>query len=172
VTIPAYLGVLFAMAFVPMLLEARRSAANYRALLAAGAIEPADDVFAVMQIAYPASFLAMLVEGWARGVPSRALVLAGAAVFVAAKAIKYWAILTLGRRWTFRVVVPPRSTLVADGPYRFFRHPNYIGVMGELIGYALLAHAPLAGTLAALIFAGILMARIRVEERALGLRSR
>jgi len=172
VTTPLYLGVLLAVAFVPMLVEARRSAANYRALLAAGAIEPADDVFAVMQIAYPASFLAMLAEGWVRGVPSRALVLTGAAVFVAAKAIKYWAIVTLGRRWTFRVVVPPRSTLVAKGPYRFLRHPNYIGVMGELVGYGLLAHAPLAGTLATLIFAGILVARIRVEERALGLRSR
>ena len=171
-TTSAYVGILFGIAFVPMLLEARRSTANYRALVAAGAIEPADDVFVAMQLAYPGSFLAMLAEGWLRGLPSRSLVLAGACVFVAAKGIKYWAISTLGSRWTFRVVVPPRSTLVADGPYRFLRHPNYIGVIGELIGYGLLAHAPLTGTIATVVFAGILVARIRVEERALGLRSR
>jgi methyltransferase len=172
VTTSAYVGVLFGLAFVPMLLEARRSNANYRTLVAAGAIEPADDVFAVMQLAYPASFLAMLAEGWVRGLPSRALVLAGALIFVAAKAIKYWAISSLGPRWTFRVVVPPRSALVTEGPYRFLRHPNYIGVIGELIGFGLLAHAPLTGTVATVVFAAILAARIRVEERALGLRSR
>ena len=160
------------MAFVPMLLEARRSTANYRALVAGGAIEPPDDVFPVMQIAYPASFLAMLAEGWLRGLPSAALMLAGAMVFGAAKAIKYWAIATLDSRWTFRVVVPPKATLVTDGPYRFLRHPNYMGVLGELIGYGLLAHAPVAATLSTVVFAGILAARIRVEERALGLRSR
>jgi methyltransferase len=163
---------LFALAFVPMLFELRRSTANYRALVAAGAHEPRDDVFGVMQVAYPASFMAMLAEAWLRGIPDVRIVAAGAIVFALGKAIKYWAISTLGPRWTFRVIVPPRSTLVAAGPYRYARHPNYAGVMGELIGFALLAGAPLAGTIASAVFAVILRARIRVEERALGLRSR
>ncbi len=163
---------LLALAFVPMLFELRRSTANYQALAAAGAREPADDVFAVMQIAYPASFLAMVVETWFRGMPDSRALVAGAVVFALAKGIKYWAISTLGPRWTFRVIVPPRSTLVAAGPYRYLRHPNYVGVMGELIGFALLAGAPVTGALASGVFAAILLARIRVEERALGLRSR
>jgi methyltransferase len=169
---PLHLSLLLLVAFVPMLLESRRSTAHYRALVAAGALEPADDVFAVMQIAYPASFLAMIAEAWFRGLPSGSVIFAGALVFAAAKAIKCWAIATLGSRWTFRVVVPPRSSLVSGGPYRYLRHPNYVGVMGELIGFGLLAGAVLTGTAATLIFAAILLARVRVEERALGLRSR
>jgi len=169
---PLHLSLLLLVAFAPMIVEARRSTAHYRALVAAGGLEPPDDVFGVMQIAYPASFLAMIAEAWLRGVPSGSVIVAGGLVFAAAKAIKYWAIATLGSRWTFRVVVPPRSSLVSGGPYRYLRHPNYVGVMGELIGFGVLAGAPLTGTAATVVFAGILLARVRVEERALGLRSR
>jgi methyltransferase len=62
--------------------------------------------------------------------------------------------------------------LIAHGPYRFLRHPNYVGVAGELIGFALLAQTPVSGVASVLLFAIILRARIRVEERALGLEPR
>ena len=84
-----------------------------------------------------------------------------------AKAIKYWAIATLGSRWTFRVLVPPSSTLITHGPYRYLRHPNYVGVIGELVGLALTARAVIAGTLSVAVFAALIVLRIRVEERAL-----
>jgi methyltransferase len=162
---------LVALAFVPMLLETGKSAAHERALRAAGAVEPSDDVYKVMQIAYPASFLAMILEAWLRGrnLPA-APAAVGAAVLVAAKGLKYWAMATLGPRWTFRVLVPAKSSLITGGPYRFLRHPNYVGVIGELLGFALLAGAPVAGAAALAGFGWLLRARIRVEERALGLR--
>jgi methyltransferase len=65
------------------------------------------------------------------------------------------------------VLVPPGSSLVDDGPYRFMRHPNYLGVIGELVGMALMAHAMFSGPFAVVLFAAIIAARIRVEERAL-----
>ena len=167
-----FLALLFALAFVPMILEARISTANDRRLRAAGAIEPDGDVYRWMQAAYPGCFLVMLVEAWWRGSSLTAIAIVGAAVFVAAKALKYWAIATLGERWTFRVLVPPGSHRKLDGPYRFVRHPNYIAVVGELLGFALLAQAPAAGAGAMLGFGALLAARIRVEERALDLRSR
>ncbi len=162
---------LFAVAFIPMLLEARRSARNDKTLRALGAREPTDDVYVLMQIAYPASFLAMIAEAWVRHRQLTAVAIAGAVVFVFAKAIKYWAIASLGDRWTFRVLVPPRSQRTLRGPYRWLRHPNYVGVFGEIVGFALLAQSPLAGVIAAAGFGLLLAARIRVEERALGLRS-
>lgn len=165
-------AILLAIAFVPMLFEARRSAANERRLRAAGAIEPADDVYGAMQLAYPACFLVMVLEAWVRGRALGVAALAGGLVFVGAKALKYWAIATLGERWTFRVLVPPGSSRTLGGPYRVLRHPNYVGVAGELLGFALLARAPVAGVLAGAAFGALLVARIRVEERALGLRSR
>lgn len=158
--------------FVPMVLEAAWSRRNEQLLRAQGAVEPPDDVYKWMQVVYPGAFLAMLLEGWYRGVRMDVTVAAGFTTFVAAKLLKYWAITALGSRWTFRVLVPPGSALVLAGPYRFIRHPNYLAVAGEFIGAALLVHAFVTGPVALLSFAILLLARIRVEDRALGLRKR
>jgi methyltransferase len=161
---------LLTVAFVPMVAEAVRSRRNERALLAAGAVEPADDVYAVMQVIYPACFAAMAVENWVGGRTVKPMAIAGGILFALAKGLKYWAIASLGVRWTFRVLVPPHSELTVAGPYRFLRHPNYLAVAGELAGMALLARAPISGTVALMLFGSLMLARIRVEERALGLR--
>jgi methyltransferase len=68
------------------------------------------------------------------------------------------------------VLVPPGSERTLRGPYRLLRHPNYLAVAGELAGFALLAQAFVAGPIAVALFVLLLVARIRVEERALGLR--
>jgi len=163
---------LLAIAFVPMLVETKRSVANERRLRVAGATEPDTDVYRVMQIAYPGCFLAMTIEAWIRSSAFTPLALAGIVLFVAAKALKYWAIAVLGERWSFRVLVPPGSIRIVRGPYVYVRHPNYIAVAGELAGFALMARAPISGLPGLALFAVLMFARIRVEERALGLRTR
>ena len=95
------------------------------------------------------------------------VVLAGAVLFLAAKGLKWWAILSLGPFWTFRVIVVPGARLVAAGPYRWLRHPNYVGVIGELAGVALMTGAPLSGVAGIATFSWLLVRRIAVEERAL-----
>jgi methyltransferase len=159
--------ILLLLAFGPMTFEARLAARHDRALRAAGAVEPRGDVYPFMQVMYPAAFISMSIEAWLRPHGADALVAIGATVFALAKAVKYWAISTLGPRWTFRVLVPPQSTLVTGGPYRLMRHPNYLGVIGELAGFALMAHAAIAGVLSVGAFAWLIVKRIRVEERAL-----
>jgi len=159
--------IVLALAFLPMAFEARLSARHERALRAGGAIEPGDDVYRWMKIVYPTAFLAMALEAAIRRVDLNPAFVLGLAVFVLAKAVKYWAIATLGSRWTFRVLVPPSSTLITHGPYRYLRHPNYVGVIGELVGLALTARAAIAGTLSVAVFAALIVLRIRVEARAL-----
>jgi methyltransferase len=168
----AFVLFLAAIAFVPMLFEAKRSAANERVLRAAGATEPDADVYRVMQIAYPGCFLAMTLEAWVRSSGLTPLALAGIVVFVAAKALKYWAVAVLGERWSFRVLVPQGSRRIVRGPYMYVRHPNYIAVAGELAGFALIARAPISGLPGLALFAALMFVRIRVEERALGMRTR
>jgi methyltransferase len=158
---------LFIVIFAPMLVEASVSNRHDRALRAAGAVEPPGDVYTVMQIAYPAAFVAMLGEGAACGTPVDGVFWTGASVFLAAKALKYWAVATLGARWTFRVLVPPGSSRIVSGPYRWLRHPNYAAVAGELAGTALMTHALIAGPLATVGFTALMVVRVRVEERAL-----
>ena len=161
------LAAVAALVFVPMLVETAISARNERGLRALGATEPARDVYQAMAPAYPGAFVAMLAEGAVRGAPADAWFAAGLAVFAIAKSLKYWAIASLGPRWTFRVLVPPGSTRTIRGPYRWLAHPNYVGVAGELIGIALATHAILTGPIAVAGFGWLMLRRISVEEKAL-----
>lgn len=160
---------LLAAAFLPMLVEAAVSSRHERTLRELGAMEPAGDVIGIMQLAYPGAFLCMVGEAFVRRVPADTVMWTGAAIFILAKGLKYWAIATLGTRWTFRVLVPPTSALVTSGPYRFLRHPNYVAVIGELIAFAMMAHAWISGPIGSVGFLLLIVARVRVEERALGL---
>jgi methyltransferase len=150
-----------------MLVEAQRASANERAQRARGGIEPPGDVYTLMRVAYPGAFLAMFAEGALRAAPPFLVVLIGAAVFIAAKGLKWWAILSLGPFWTFRVIVVPGVRLVVSGPYRWLRHPNYVGVMGELAGVVLMTGALVSGVAGIVTFGGLVIRRISLEERAL-----
>lgn len=141
---------------------------NAAALRARGAVEPADDVLPIMRVAYPGGFVVMAFEGAATGPGPLAVVVAGLVVFGLAKALKGWAIASLGPRWTFRVLVPPGEPLVAVGPYQFLRHPNYLAIYGEIVGVALVMRAPIAGALFLIGFGWLIRRRIAVEDRALG----
>ena len=148
--------------------EALLSARNEAALRAKGAFEPIRDVYATMRWAYPASFIGMALEGAFFG-PSSSIVLAvGLVVLGFSKALKIWAISTLGVRWTYKVLVLADAPLIVHGPYAFMRHPNYLAVVGELIGMALTVGAPRTGILALLGFGALLRRRIALEDRALG----
>jgi methyltransferase len=157
-----------AVVAVCMIAEAARAARNEARQRALGGIEPPGDVYQLMCAAYPAAFLVMIGEALWRGTPAAgSMQIAGAVVFVLAKALKWWAIVTLAGAWTFRVIVVPGMTRVASGPYRLMAHPNYVAVVGELTGVALLTGARVAGPLATLAF-GLLMARrVAIERRAL-----
>jgi methyltransferase len=89
------------------------------------------------------------------------------AIVVAAQALRWWCITTLGRQWNTRVVVIPGAPRIVGGPYRFVPHPNYVAVVAE--GIALpLVHT---GWITALVFtvlnAVLLRTRIRTENAAL-----
>jgi methyltransferase len=153
--------------FAAMLAEAVVAGRHDRALRRLGAVEPAGDVYAAMQIAYPASFIVILAEGCWRGAPLDGIAVVGLCVLAVAKALKYWAIATLGTRWTFRVLVPPGSSRIAAGPYRWLSHPNYLAVAGEISGAALAMHAFVSGPVALAGFIFLMRRRIRIEESAL-----
>ena len=161
------LGPATVVVFGSMIAEAMLAAKHERTLRAAGAIEPSNDVYRVMQVAYPASFLAMLAEGAVRSIAVDSGFWFGAAIFAAGKLLKYWAITTLGPRWTFRVLVPPGGERIRRGPYRWLAHPNYVGVAGELIGMAIAMRAIVTGPLAVAGFCALMLRRVRVEETAL-----
>ncbi|MDQ3734367.1 MAG: hypothetical protein M3400_10285 [Actinomycetota bacterium] len=90
------------------------------------------------------------------------------ALVLAAQALRWWCITTLGRRWNTRIVVIPGLPLVMAGPYRRLRHPNYVAVVVE--GIALpLVHCAWITAVTFTVLNAVLLLRFRIpaEERAL-----
>jgi len=148
--------------------EAVLSSYNERLLRARGAIEPEGDVIGSMRWAYPGAFVLMGIEGALTGPAPPNVLLGGLALFGFAKALKIWAMSSLGTRWSYRVLVVPGEPLVTAGPYRFIAHPNYLAVAGEIASVAAIVWAPVTGVFATIGFGWLMIARIRVEDRALG----
>ncbi len=148
--------------------EAVLSSFNERQLRARGAIEPARDVISLMRLVYPGAFLAMGLEGALTGPAPPNVLMIGLGLFGLAKALKVWAIASLGPRWSYRVLVVPGDPLVVTGPYQFIPHPNYLAVVGEIVSVAAIVWAPFTGTLAAIGFGWLMILRMRVEDQALG----
>jgi len=166
----------FALAVVAgfMLAEARVSRAHARRLREAGAVEPPGDVYVALALLYPSAFLLMGLEGLWRAdgtgetpASGPSWEASGVLLFAASKALKYWAIRALGRRWSFHVMVLPGEPLVTTGPYRYVSHPNYIAVVGELVGTAMMMEARVLGPIMTIAFGLALRARIRFETRVL-----
>ena len=89
------------------------------------------------------------------------------AVTVAANALRWWCITTLGERWTARVIVLPGAPLVRSGPYRWFAHPNYVAVIVEGAALPLTGSAWITACAFTVLNAALLTVRIRCEAAAL-----
>jgi methyltransferase len=160
-------AVALAAVAIMMLAELKRSRTNEARLRRRGAVEPIGDVHHVMAFVYPGIFIAMTVEGMLAGPSPDAALIAGFATFVAAKLLKVWAITALGPRWSYRVLVLPGEPLVSSGPYAYLRHPNYLAVVGEIAGFALIVGARFAGVLSLVVFGVLMRKRIKIEENAI-----
>jgi methyltransferase len=89
------------------------------------------------------------------------------AIFAVLQALRIWVLVTLGHRWTTRILVLPGAPLVGTGPYRVVSHPNYAVVAAEIfvlpMAFGLLTYALVFSVLNAII----LWIRIGAESQAL-----
>ena len=74
---------------------------------------------------------AWLIGLWWLG-PTHAVDPGWLVVFLALQGARAWVLMTLGRRWTTRIIVLPGAPPIAAGPYRWLAHPNYAVVIGEI----------------------------------------
>ena len=89
------------------------------------------------------------------------------AIVVAAQALRWWCITTLGPRWNTRVVVIPGAPRVDGGPYRLFPHPNYVAVVAEGIALPRVHTAWITALVFTVLNAALLTRRITTENAAL-----
>jgi|SRR5690242_19781264 methyltransferase len=88
-------------------------------------------------------------------------------LFVCATLLRWWVIRILGIHWNTEVVNSASLGVVSDGPFRWIRHPNYLGVFVELIALPLIHTAWITATLAAAANVLVLRNRLRIEEPVL-----
>lgn len=89
-------------------------------------------------------------------------------IFLLLELARVWVLVSLGRRWTTRIIILPDVPLVQRGPYRFVNHPNYWVVIGEIAVLPLVFGLWLTAGVFTFLNGMILLVRIREENRALG----
>jgi methyltransferase len=150
-------------------IELRLSRRNARRALAAGGVEVGRGHYPAMVLFHVAVLAACAVEPLLAPRPWPLPVsLVALAAALLAQGLRWWAVATLGPRWSTRIVVLPGAPPATGGPYRFLRHPNYLAVVLELAAVPLIGGAVLTAAGAALGNALLLGIRIPAEERALG----
>jgi len=164
----AYVGLL-ALVGVERLVELVISRRNAREAVARGGQEFGRGHFPAVALLHALFLPACALEVILLGRPF--LPWLGATMFVAAlaaQALRYWAVTSLGHRWNVRIIVEPGVPLVTRGPYRYIRHPNYVAVALEGVALPLIHTAWITAIVFTVVNAWLLLrVRIPAEVQAL-----
>lgn len=90
----------------------------------------------------------------------------GVLLYAVGGALRMWPVFVLGHRFSGLVAIQPGHALVTDGIYGVIRHPSYLGLLINALGWGL-AFRSWAGVLLAALLIPTLIARIHAEERLL-----
>ena len=90
----------------------------------------------------------------------------GVGLFAVGGALRLWPVFVLGRRFSGLVAIQPGHTLVTSGIYGVIRHPSYLGLLINALGWALAFRSGVGVLLTALLVPPLLV-RIHAEERLL-----
>jgi methyltransferase len=135
---------------------------NTRRLLAAGGVEHGAGHYPFIVLVHGAWLAALFVLVPEDSTPNPWLL----AFFLSLQAARIWVIVSLGGRWTTRIVTVPGRGPIRDGPYRYLRHPNYAIVILEIAVLPLAFGAWEMALVFSLLNAAILRVRIRAENAA------
>ena len=136
---------------------------NTRRLLAEGGREYGADHYHYFIFLHSAwiAVIALLVDPQ-QGIPPVLL-----ALFVATQILRIWTLASIGRWWTTRIISAPHFHRVKRGPYRYFRHPNYLVVVLEIAIVPLMLGLPWVALLFSILNAILLRHRIGIESKVL-----
>ncbi len=91
----------------------------------------------------------------------------GLVMLIGGMALRAWSIRLLGGYFTATVKTQAKQRVIQIGPYRYVRHPSYLGALLATLGCAIMLHAWAALAFALVTLLTVYWYRIRVEERAL-----
>ncbi len=163
----AYLGLLLLVALL-RIVELQISRRHQREMVAHGAAKVNDPRFRWMVLLHTGVLVGAAVEVVLLHRPFFPVLAAVCfVIFLAANAVRWWVIRTLGEHWNVQVMNSTGLGVVTTGPFRYVRHPNYAAVFVEMLVLPLIHTAwitALAGSLAHMV---VLSQRLSTEERVL-----
>lgn len=149
-------------------LEELYSARNTQALLAAGGREADSAYYRVVA----ATHLAWIASLFFLIPPDAVILWPLIAYYLVLQIVRYWIIASLGRFWTHRIITMADAPIVARGPYRYLRHPNYAVTIIETLVLPLAFGALALGAIMTALWWTVLNYKIRLEDEALQSRRR
>lgn len=159
---------LIALVAVERLVELVVSNRNLKWSFAQGGIEYGRSHYKYMVAIHTFLLIGSIVEVWVtKPTLNPALTASMFILAIASQVLRWWCIGSLGKRWNTLVVIVPNLPAIISGPYKWFKHPNYVVVVIE--GFAL----PMVGFSwrTALIFSFlnffVLRTRLKCENAAL-----
>ena len=152
------------------LLELKISRRNAAWARSQGGVESGSGHFPFMALLHAGLLFGAVAEVWFFARPFLPVLGWSMLTLVGAcQALRYWCIISLGRRWNTRVIVVPGLPRVTEvGPYRWLRHPNYVAVVIEGVALPMVHTAWLTAAVFTVLNAALLRVRLCVEEAALG----
>lgn len=82
--------------------------------------------------------------------------------------LRFWGMAALGKQWAVHAVGAQkikRVRLVKIGPYKYIRHPVYLGIMIEELSFPIIANASLSLLFVILVCLPLVVIRARMEEK-------
>lgn len=144
------------------LLLARR---NEKWLLQHGAVEYGQKHYPLIVMLHVFFFISLIVEYLIVEPASYSLFLF--LLYFICLAFKVWIIFSLGKCWNTKIYRIPGFPLIKRGPYRYFKHPNYIIVIAEIAIIPLIFHLYYTAVIFTVLNGVMLFVRIKEENKAL-----
>jgi methyltransferase len=144
-------------------LEELHSARNTRRLLGEGACEAGREYYPVVAVTH----LAWIASVFFLIPPDAPVIWPLTILYILLQPVRYWVIGTLGRYWTHRIITLDAAPVVARGPYRFIRHPNYAVTIAETLVLPLAFGAVALALIMTAVWTAVVGYKIVLEDRAI-----
>jgi len=136
---------------------------NERWLLSQGAIEYGREHYPYIVALHTLFIVSLIVEYYLSGGQPMSYIFL--LFFILLLSFKYWVLSSLGLYWNTRIYRVPGAVAVRKGPYKLFKHPNYVDVVLEIAIIPLVFHLYYTALIFSVLNAIMLFVRIRVENK-------
>ncbi len=138
---------------------------NEKWLLQNGAVEYGHQHYPFIVALHVSFLISLIIEYSLQQTTSYSLLLI--VFYFLLLAFKTWVILSLGKFWNTKIYHIPDISSIKKGPYKYFKHPNYLIVIAEIAVIPLAFHLYYTTIIFTILNLIMLFVRIKEENKAL-----